>query len=297
MCSSHIPSSGCSIGIKYLAFICRRFVSSPRLLIYQSFVYITTNSWVFSTLDYNEHYFISFTQMGPQGLFHLVSGIPVGYYHCQERWEKGSSSKWDKPKTQQLTSDFQISTASVQPTCCPKDWLRSIGALPESRADQHKLWESLCVCVFSTVWKFIAQERIITYLNRETKQNKKPIWTALGHNEAVRGSINSASLVLNRLWSKLKLASVLCMNFAPPQPWDSRSYQEHHLSNGPRSEDTYTSPAHKGWAFSGPVSSLQSCSGTPQESPHRLLIPGTVPSNTMIAQILLTYPARNNLEK
>ena len=40
---------------------------------------------------------------------------------------------------------------------------------------------------------------------------------------------------------------------ALPQPWGSTDlHQEHQLSNGLRSENTDTSPAHKGWAFSGP---------------------------------------------
>lgn len=118
---TYSPPSGCSIGIKYLAFICRRDLSLLlRLLIYQSFVYITTNSWVFSTLDYNEHYFISFTN-GPPGALSF-SQRHFGWILPLQEDEKKAVHPSDEtePKTQQLTSDFQISTASVQPTCCPK---------------------------------------------------------------------------------------------------------------------------------------------------------------------------------
>lgn len=48
----------------------------------------------------------------------------------------------------------------------------------------------------------------MTYLKGETKN----IWTALCHNEAVQGTINSATRVLSHLRSKLKFVSGLNMN-------------------------------------------------------------------------------------
>ena len=145
---TYFPPSGWSTGIKYLVSICRRDLSLlPHLSIHQSFVYITTNSWIFFTLYYNEYYFILFLKWATRGSF--VSDILIWTLPLPgERWEKGSSSKWwDKPKTRQLASDFHISTASIQPAHCPKDWLRSTGAPPRKPSRSAQAVGGPCVCV------------------------------------------------------------------------------------------------------------------------------------------------------
>lgn len=140
-------------------------------------------------------YFVA--QISCQWLFHLLSNIWFWILSWPgERWEKGSSSKWwDKPKTWQPTSDFQISVVPTQPTralcCCPEDWLRS----PGSSSQKVKQVTASCrrsLCVWPLHSLEVHSQGKGNYIPQQ--RNKKNVWTAMGHNEAVQGSINSAAL-------------------------------------------------------------------------------------------------------
>lgn len=103
---------------------------------------------------------------------------------------------------------------------------------------------------------YIPQQR------NQTKPNN--IETALGHNEVVQGSINSAALVLNHLRSKLRLVSIPGMNLLPwPTPRALSLHQEHHPWAMGRDLGTLTH-AHC-TEGEGMVASRHSCSGPPQK--------------------------------
>ena len=116
----------------------------------------------------------------------------------------------------QPTSDFRTSTAHTNPTLGPlllpkTGWDHK--AAPSRKSKMSPLVVGgpyMCGC--SIFWNFIVKERKGNYISQW--RNKKYV-TSTGSSWSGFKSINSVTLVLNHLRSKLKLVSVLGMNSLP----------------------------------------------------------------------------------